>query len=49
MMCLLTAISMALGDPDDDYIVFVVAHICDMYGECAISNTITIKVGCAVF
>lgn len=39
-----TGITMTLGDPDDDYVVSVVVQICDMYGECATSNTITIQV-----
>ncbi|XP_077976290.1 polycystin family receptor for egg jelly-like isoform X1 [Styela clava] len=37
-------ISMALGDPEDDYIVSIRAQVCDMYGECAMSNTVTIQV-----
>jgi len=35
---------MALGDATNDYGVTVIAQICDMYGECALSNVIYLQV-----
>lgn len=37
-------LSMALGDPEDEFAVSVVVHICDEFGECAKSNLILLKV-----
>ena len=35
---------MALGDPAKNYSVSVIAQVCDIYGECALSNIIPLQV-----
>ncbi|XP_078495959.1 uncharacterized protein LOC100175984 [Ciona intestinalis] len=37
-------ISMALGDPGNNFSVSVIAQVCDSYGECALSNIIYLQI-----
>ncbi|XP_076819587.1 uncharacterized protein LOC143465242 isoform X4 [Clavelina lepadiformis] len=37
-------VSMALGDLADNYSVSVIAQVCDVYGECAMSNIISLEI-----
>ena len=41
---IILGVSMAIGEKDRNFTVSVIAQVCDSYGECAISNIISMQV-----